>query len=106
MFSLPLDVWVMMAFSIVAFFGVSIYTLLYTLRQEERKLQILRSEDDIDTHSSAALRDLYAWINAHPDDPDVEEARQTYQHCVDVLRTTNQHVYHWSEDEIDDLPSL
>lgn len=106
MAGLPLDVWVMMLFSILVFFGVSIWMLVYTLRQEERKMDILSSEGSIDTHSPAALRELRAWIEANPDDPDVESARNTYRECVEAVRSTNRHFYDWSSEDIDRLDSI
>jgi hypothetical protein len=36
MAGLPFDVWAMMIFSALVFFGVSIWVLVYTLIQEER----------------------------------------------------------------------
>jgi hypothetical protein len=104
--SLPFDVWAMMIFSILAFFGVSLWTLVLTLRQEDRKMEILRSEDALDTHSPAALRDLRRWIEAHPDDPDADEARAIYHECLEALRSTDRHVYDWSEAEIQSLERL
>jgi len=104
--SLPFDVWAMMIFSILAFFGVSLWTLVLTLRQEDRKMEILRSEDALDTHSPAALRDLHRWIEAHPEDPDAEAARAVYRECLEALRSTERHVYDWSEADIQSLERL
>ncbi len=100
MTGLPLDVWAMMIFTIIAFFGVSIFTLVYTLRQEEQKMDILKTEKRLDTLSPQALRDLRAWIQAHPDDPDVERARERYRECVEALESTDRHFYNWSADDI------
>jgi hypothetical protein len=104
--TLPLDVWAMLIFSVIAFFGVSLWMLVLTLRQEDRKMEILRSEDALDTHSPAALRDLRRWIEAHPDDPDVEEARAAYRECLDALQSTDRHVYDWSEAEIESFDRI
>lgn len=106
MSTLPVDVWVMMMFSILVFFGVSVYALVYTLWQEEQKMQILQTEDTIDTHSPRALADLKAWIDAHADDADVDTARATYRNCVEALRSTNRHFYDWSSADINRLESL
>lgn len=106
MSALPFDVWAMMIFSILVFFGVSIGALIYTLRQEEQKLDILRSEETIDTHSPRALRELRAWIDAHPADPDADAARATYNECVEALRRTDRHFYDWSDAEIDQLETV
>lgn len=106
MAGLPLDVWAVMLFSILVFFGVSIWVLIYTLREEERKIDILTSEDTIDTHSPRALRDLREWIEANPEDPDLDDAKATYRECVDALQSTDRHFYNWSDEEIADLDSV
>ena len=106
MAALPPDVWAMMIFSILVFFGVSIFVLVYSLLQEEKKMQILRSQEALDTFSPRALADLRAWIEAHQDDPEINEARDAYRECVNALWSTNQHVYGWSEDQIRQLEDL
>jgi len=105
---LSLDVWATMLFCVVAFFGVSIWVLIYTLWQEEKKLALFETEGDLDTYSPRALRDLRRWIQAHPDstDPDVEEARTLYNDCVETLKTTDRHFYDWSAAEIERLDPL
>jgi hypothetical protein len=104
--SLPLDVWVMMLFSAAVFFGVSLWLLVYTLRQEERKMRILQEQGALDTHAPAALDDLRAWILAHPDDPAAETARARYRECAEALRSTDEHFYAWSDADIRALEDL
>ncbi|MFB6273145.1 MAG: hypothetical protein ABEL51_09660 [Salinibacter sp.] len=108
MLGLSLDVWATMLFCVVAFFGVSIWALVYTLRQEEKKLALLEAEGGIDAYSPEALRELRAWIEAHPDPnaPDVQKAREYYNDCVDTLRTTDRHFYAWSPSDIERLDTL
>lgn len=108
MLGLPIDVWAMMLFSIIVFFGVSIWALVYTLREEERKLDILETEGALDTYSPKALHDLRAWIRAQPSDSseDVQEARAAYQECLETLHSTGRHFYDWSDAEIDQLDAL
>ncbi len=108
MLGLSLDVWVTMIFCVLAFFGVSIWTLIYTLRQEDKKLALFESEGDLDTYSPRALRDLRRWIEAHPEPahPDVESARVLHNDCVETLRTTDRHFYGWSASEIERLETL
>ena len=105
---LSLDVWATMLFCVVAFFGVSIWTLVFTLREEERKLALLTTENDLDTYSPRALADLRRWIVSHPDPthPDVEAARTTYNDCVRTLRATDRHFYGWAAEDIDRLDTL
>ncbi|PSQ95791.1 MAG: hypothetical protein BRD55_09180 [Bacteroidetes bacterium SW_9_63_38] len=103
MTALPLDVWIMMLFSAAVFFGGSLWMLIYTLRQEDRKLRILREHGALDTYAPAALRDLRAWIEAHPNDLDVDTARRRYDECVEALRSTDEHVYDWSEADLNQI---
>lgn len=103
MLGFPLDVWAMMGFSVLVFIGGSLWALVYTLREEERKLRIVRTEGTLDTHSPTALRDLRTWIDAHPNDRDVEAAQTIYGGCVETLQTTDRHFYDWTEAEIERL---
>ncbi|MFB6278785.1 MAG: hypothetical protein ABEK75_04725 [Salinibacter sp.] len=108
MLGLSLDVWATMIFCVVAFFGVTLWTLLYTLRQEDKKLALFKTEGDLDTYSPRALRDLRAWIEAHPnpDAQDVQEARAAHNDCVETLKTTDRHFYGWTDEDIEELGTL
>ena len=108
MLGLPIDVWAMMLFSIIVFFGVSVWALVYTLREEERKLDILETEGALDTYSPNALQDLRTWIRAQPDtsSQEVQDAQAAYRDCVETLQTTRRHFYDWSDQEIDRLDAL
>lgn len=106
MTELPADVWAMMIFSILAFFGVSIWALIYTLRQEEKKMELLRAEGDLDSYAPHALRELRTWIHTHLDDPDVKSARDAYNECTETLRRTDRHFYDWSDADIQQLEAL
>jgi hypothetical protein len=108
MLVLSLDVWATMIFCVVAFFGVTLWTLLYTLRQEDKKLALFKTEGNLDTYSPQALRDLRAWIEAHPnpDAPDVQEARAAHNDCVETLKTTDRHFYGWTNEDIEELSTL
>lgn len=108
MLGLSLDVWATMLFCVLAFFGVAIWALVYTLRQEEKKLALFETEGDLDTYSPRALSDLRRWIESHPNPthPDVEAARSAYNDCVDTLRNTDRHFYRWSRAEVDRLDTL
>lgn len=103
MTTLPTDVWAMIIFSILVFFGVAIWALIYTLRQEERKMELLRTEGDLDSYGPRALQDLRRWIDTHGDDPDVDSAREAYDDSVETLQTTNRHFYDWSAADIQRL---
>jgi hypothetical protein len=108
MLGLSLDVWATMLFCMVAFFGVSIWALFYTLRQEDAKLALFETEGDLDSYSPRALHDLRRWVEAHPDPthPDVQTARSLYNDCVDTLKATDRHFYDWSAAEVERLDAL
>jgi hypothetical protein len=106
MTALPADVWAMMLFCNLAILGVSIWLLIYTLRQEDQKLEIFQAEGTIDPYSPWALRELRDWIEAHPGDADIEEARERYQDCVQALRSTSRSFHDWSDQDIRQLEDL
>lgn len=103
MTELSVDVWAMMLFSILAFFGVAICALVYTLRQEERKMDILRTEERLDTYSPVALLELRTWIETHPDDPDQAVALEAYEECVVAVDKNDRHFHDWSDVDPDAL---
>ncbi len=96
----------MLAFILLAFYGVAGWALVRTLRQESRKVEILEEQDRMDTYSPKALAELRDWIEDNPDDPLVDEARRRYNECVDTLETTDRHFYDWSDREIDRLEQI
>ncbi len=96
----------MLAFILLAFYGVAGWALVRTLRQESRKAEILEEQDRMDTYSPKALAELRDWIEDNPDDPLVDEARRRYNECVDTLETTDRHFYDWSDREIDRLEQI
>lgn len=92
-----------LAFTLTAFWGVATWALVRTLRQEDRKVDLLDHQDRIDTYSPKALADLREWIDANPNDPLADDARRAYNECVETLRSVDRYYYDWSDDEIDDL---
>ena len=100
------EVLAMLAFTLLAFWGVAGWALVRTLRQERRKVEILRHQDRMDTYSPGALAELREWIRENPDDPLVDEARERYNECVEVVRQTDRHFYDWSDEEIQRLEEI
>ncbi|MFC4248551.1 hypothetical protein ACFOZ7_16700 [Natribaculum luteum] len=96
----------MLAFTLLAFYGIAGWALVRTLRQESRKVEILEEQDRMDTYSPKALAELRDWIEDNPDDPLVDEARRRYNECVDTLETTDRHFYDWSDRETDRLEQI
>lgn len=103
---LSAEVWAMLAFVLVAFWGIAGWALVRTLRQEDRKVELLERQDRIDSYSPRALADLRAFVENNPEDPYVADARRRYNRCVETLRETDRQFYDWSEEEIDRLERL
>ena len=104
--ALTAEVIAVLAFTLLAFWGIATWALIRTLRQEGRKVEILEHQDRMDTYSPEALAELREWIEENPDDPLVDDARASYNECVTVLETTDMHFYDWSEDEIRNLEPI
>jgi hypothetical protein len=101
--ALTAEVLGMLAFTLLVFWGISVWALVRTLRQEDRKVEILEHQDRMDTYSPTALAELREWIEANPNDRLVDDARRRHNECVEVLRETDRHFYDWSAEEIDRL---
>ncbi|MEM4780946.1 MAG: hypothetical protein QXG03_05240 [Halalkalicoccus sp.] len=100
------EVWATLAFVLVAFWGVAGWALVRTLRQEDRKVELLESQERIDSYSPRALSDLREFVENNPDDPYAEDARRRYNACVETLRTTEGRFYDWSDEEVASLEKL
>nr|WP_241768092.1 hypothetical protein [Haloferax sp. ATB1] len=92
--------WVSMLVSLLLLPGVAAAVLVRSLRTEERKLALLREQDDVDSYSPRALSDLREWIRANPDDPYAPIARRRYNECVRSLRAIDEPHYDWSDEQI------
>lgn len=98
--------WVAMLGSILLLWVPAIWALFRTLRDEDRKLELLTSQGKIDTYSPQALRELREWIQAHPDNEYAPEARERYNECVETLRDIDKPFYNWSKSDIEELQKL
>jgi hypothetical protein len=98
--------WITMLGAIVVLPGVAVVVLVRSLRTEERKLDLLREQDRIDSYSPRALADLREWIQSHPEDPYAPVARERYNECVEALREIDEPYYDWSDEEIQELETL
>lgn len=103
MATMPVGGWIVMAVAIVALWGVASWALYRSLRDEDRKLELLDEQGGIDTYSPESLRELREWIKEHPDDPMAEEARAAYNDCVETLETVDEPFYDWSGEDIERL---
>ena len=98
--------WAAMLAAIVLLPGVASVALVRSLRSEERKLDLLRAQDAVDSYSPRAMAELREWIREHPNDPYAPLARERYNECVETLREVEEPYYDWSAERIRDLERL
>jgi len=98
--------WLSMLVSILVLPVVASIALVRSLRTEERKLELLREQDAIDSYSPRALAELREWIESNPDDPYASVARERYNECVATLRDIEEPYYDWSDEEIERLEPI
>lgn len=98
--------WAVLAVAVGSLWGVAVWALYRSLTDEERKLELIREQGEIDTYSPRALRELREWYERNPEDPLAEEARRRHNECVQTLREIDEPFYDWSEEEIARLEKL
>lgn len=98
-----IEAWIGIVIAILAFWAVSGWALVRTLRMEDRKLELLEEQDRIEPYSPAALRELREWIRQNPGDPLADEARAAYNDTVATLKEEPRSFYGWSDREIEKL---
>lgn len=98
--------WVTLGILLVLVPGIASLILIRSLRTEDRKLELLQSQERIDSYSPQALRELREWIQSHPNHPQTAQARQRYNECVRTLREIDEPYYDWSQEQIGELELL
>lgn len=98
--------WATMFASLLVLPGVALAVLVRSLRTEDRKLELLDAQGQIDEYSPHALADLREWIEAHPDDEYAPLARSRYNECVRTLREVDEPYYDWSDEQIAALDTI
>jgi len=106
MAAMTLTGWVAMIGVIALIWGIAVWALYRSLSDEDRKLDLIDEQGEIDTYSPQALSELREWVTTHPEDPLVGEARDRYNECVEILQRVDETFYDWSEDEIESLGKL
>ena len=104
--ALSLTTWIVMLLIMAILWGGGTAAIGLSMRDEDRKLDLIREQDKIDTYSPRAMEDLRQWIEANPADPYAEEARERYNECVETLREIDEPFYDWSNEEIENLERL
>ncbi|ALM51927.1 hypothetical protein [Halomonas huangheensis] len=88
---------VVMVASIIALWGVAILALVYSMRQEDRKLVLLQEQGDFEPFSPAAQRDIEDWIRRHPEGQDADEMRELLDAQQRSLQRNSRQFYLWPD---------
>lgn len=93
----PTAIIVMIA-CIIALWGVAGTALVYSMRQEGRKLTLLETQKSFEPLSPRAMHDLEDWLARHPEGEQAQEMRELLDTQHQALRNNPRRYYDWSED--------
>ncbi|WP_101295609.1 hypothetical protein [Halegenticoccus soli] len=98
--------WISLLGSVAVLWGTATWALYRSLRDEDRKLELLEKQGEIDTYSPQALAELREWIRANPDDPLAEETRRRHNECVEILKRIDEPFYGWERRDVEALEKV
>lgn len=84
---------IVMVASIAALWGVASIALVYSMRQEDRKLVLLQEQGDFEPFSPAAQRDIEEWLVRHPEGEQAQEMRELLELQQQARRKNSRHFY-------------
>lgn len=86
---------IVMIASIIALWGVATVTLVHSMRQEDRKLELLQEQGDFEPFSPAAQHDMETWLSRHPEGEQAREMRALLEIQNQARHSNARHFYHW-----------
>ncbi|QEM80928.1 hypothetical protein [Halomonas binhaiensis] len=86
---------VVMVSSMLALWGVATLAMIYSMRQEDRKLTLLKEQGDFEPFSPAAQRDIEDWLARHPDGDEAREMRELLECQRQAMQNNARHFYPW-----------
>lgn len=87
---------IVMIASIAVLWGVATVALVYSMRQEDRKLALLQEQGDFEPFSPAAQRDIEEWLYRHPEGEQAREMRELLDLQSQARHNNARHFYHWA----------
>lgn len=86
---------IVMVASIAALWGVASVTLVYSMRREGLKLELLQTQGNFEPFSPEAQQDIETWLAQHPDGDPAREMRELLDIQQRARRDNPRHFYHW-----------
>lgn len=97
---------IVMIVCIVALWGVASAALVYSMRQEERKLRLIKEQDGFEPYSPQALRDLDRWIEQNNASEHAQEMRNVHEEQRKALKKCTSYFYTWDQSDVDRLKEI
>jgi len=97
---------IVMIVCIVALWGVASVALVYSLSQEERKLQLIKKQGGFEPYSPQALRDLDRWIEQNNTSEHAQEMRNVHEEQRTALQKCTSYFYTWNRPDIESLKEI
>lgn len=94
---------VVMIASMIALWGVASWSLVYSMRQEERKLNLIKEQGSFEPYSPHSLHDLERWIKRNPRSECLQEVIGVIKEQKDAMRNCKNYYYEWDDTEVQRL---
>lgn len=88
---------IVMVLSMLALWGVAISALVYSMRKEDVKLQLVQKQNGFESFSPKAQRDLELWLKEKGTSSGAPEIRELLSLQKEALLKYPEHFYDWSE---------
>jgi L-asparagine transporter-like permease len=97
---------IVMIVCIVALWGVAIVALVYSMRQEEHKLQLIKEQGGFEPYSPRALRDLDRWIEQNNTSEHAQEMHNVHEEQRAALQKCTSYFYTWNQSDVERLKEI
>ncbi|MCL1478946.1 hypothetical protein MIH18_03580 [Marinobacter sp. M3C] len=97
---------IVMITCIFVLWGVASVALVYSMRQEERKLQLIKKQGSFEPYSPKALRDLDRWIEQNNTSEHVQEMRDVHDEQREALQKCKSYFYIWDQSDVEIMKEI
>lgn len=92
-----IDSIIVMVLCILALWGVATTALIYSMRKEDLKLQLVQQQRGFEPFSPLAQRDLELWLRNNPHSEHVTEIQELLAYQKQALQKYPRHYYDWPQ---------
>lgn len=88
---------IVMICSIIALWGVASWSLVYSMRQEEIKLQLIKKQGGFEPFSPRAANDMDVWIEKNSTDENIQEMKDIREEQREAMEKYHSYYYDWDK---------